>query len=91
MVFVGGYLLPHGSFRLEPSPIDPTLCDVSIVGNHARLPAPLRAAFDALEPAPPGKGPPPALADLRCFALVPSGGSAVLIELTPRGIKVVRA
>jgi hypothetical protein len=91
-VFVGGYLLPIGSFSVEVSPIQPNLCDVAIVANHPRLPAALRAQFEAIEPAPEGAKPtarPDALADLRVFSSLPGQAGPMFVEFAIRGIALV--
>lgn len=48
MVFVCGYLLPVGSYRLDMSQLQPGKCKIIILGSSKRIPKPVR---DILEEA----------------------------------------
>lgn len=98
MVFVGGFLLPWGSFRIEPSPLQPQIADVTILGDHPKIPAPLRKDLIALlkataarpqDPDAPPPPPPAVLSDLRVFATLQAGGGPTLVEVQIRGCAVI--
>lgn len=78
MVFVGGLLLPHGTFQIVPKPLAPSTCDVTILRDSPQLPGNLRERFAAI--APDAKGIDPDLA-VRAFMTVQNGAASMFVEL----------
>lgn len=89
MVFLGGYLLPHGSFAVAPSPVAPAVCDVTVVRDHPCLPQRVRELFE--QTAPDATELPLELQGGRVFQGVPAqGGGSVFVELGLRGLTLVK-
>ena len=91
MVFMGGYLLPMGSFQISPSQLAPNMCTVKIAHEHAGLPPDLRSRVaEHLASAENGGALP---FDLNVRAIVPmpgGGGNPIMVELQVSGLEFVK-
>ena len=89
MVYLGGLLLPMGSFQITPSPINPAVCDIMVVKDFPALPRSLREALDAIPP--DATDMPDELQGVRAFMTAPSGEhgtTPVFVEVTVRNLKL---